>query len=124
MLHLEFLKRQKRINTVLLKVDSINGQYRIDIIEKKPSEMKYEFYMYYYYIMNNIDSDTPKLKELRMAQEYSLNILMPKEDFLKAIDKFKNNNEIDMDMIAKYFNVDSDLAILWGKIIGILGFWS
>lgn len=67
-------------------------------------------------ILKNVDYDTIETEK----EEFALAFLMPKKEYRDFLYKNKKNNTIDIKIIAKYFKVSKQNALIRGKKLGYI----
>lgn len=55
------------------------------------------------------------------ANEFAAALLMPKHEFIKVINEVAVGNKINMEIVAKRFNVSFSAAVNRGRFLGIIG---
>lgn len=54
------------------------------------------------------------------ANEFAAALLMPENEYKQVLDLFSQNNRVDMNEVAKYFNVSVSAAVNRGRFLGYL----
>ena len=67
-------------------------------------------------ILKNVNYDTIETEK----EEFALAFLMPKREYKDFLYKNKKNNTIDIKIIAKYFKVSKQNALIRGKKLGYI----
>ena len=54
------------------------------------------------------------------ANEFAAALFMPKNEYRQVLDLFSQNNRVDVNKVAKYFNVSVSAAVTRGQFLGYL----